>query len=578
MTHHLFKAALLLMFYATGPVEVTSQLGRQLFALPDDDGAVKAAREALAADPKNVALILKLSKAQAAKRQYQEAIVTCAQGLAVAPNSAELYLEKGHRELGLRQFKSALTDLNHAVELDPKQLDSFYHLGLAHYFLREFDQAADAFGHALDLAKTSDSLIDCSNWRYVSLRRSGQTAAAAQVLTRITPNIKNTEPHLFFYLQLLHFYQGKISESQVLPPKPSSPEDIEGELSFNTINYGVGNWYLYNNQPAKAREHFTKVVAGFAWNSWGFIGSELELAQTNPRPILEGGIVLPLYPPDSPLLKADRVNEPEQFNMSQSVPGRVNSIINIHNPSIEVHTVDRSINTGTAIILVAGGGHNTLNVGSESADFVPFFYNYGVNTIILRNRLRHDGYNPQTDAVNDALQAIRLVRQHAAEWNLDPNKIGMMGFSAGAELTAAAAVLYDDASRPDFVGIIYPGPSPFAKNRTPPPIPRNVPPAFIACGGSGDRVHAIWSMEYFSAMLNLGVPNIELHIYANGRHPGDPLPDGSHMSGGLTDRNGTPFGTWQIRFIDWFRDLGFLQKPGVETKAAKDLRDYSPKT
>jgi endo-1,4-beta-xylanase len=120
------------------------------------------------------------------------------------------------------------------------------------------------------------------------------------------------------------------------------------------------------------------------------------------------------------------------------------------------------------------------------------------------------------------------------------------------------------------VGLIYPGPSPFARNRTAPPIPRNVAPAFVLCGGSGDRVHAIWAIDYFNAMLALGVPNIEMHIYANGRHPGDPLSDGSRMSGGLTDRNGIPYGTWQTRFIEWFRDLGFLQKPGVETRAARD--------
>jgi endo-1,4-beta-xylanase len=83
-------------------------------------------------------------------------------------------------------------------------------------------------------------------------------------------------------------------------------------------------------------------------------------------------------------------------------------------------------------------------------------------------------------------------------------------------------------------------------------------------------VHAVWAIEYYSAMLAASVPNIEMHIYGNGRHPGDPLPDGSRMTGGLTDRGGIPFGTWQDRFIDWFRDLGFLQKPGVETKAAKD--------
>ena len=279
--------------------------------------------------------------------------------------------------------------------------------------------------------------------------------------------------------------------------------------------------------------------------------------------------------PARPYLNKDRVREAEQYNMSQAVPGRINSIVNIHNPSIEVHTVDRGLNTGAAVILVAGGGHNTLNVGTEGADFVPFFYNYGVNTVILRNRLRRDGYNPQTDEVYDAQQAIRLVRAYAKEWNIDPNKIGIMGFSAGAELATAAAVLFDDfdkknsdpgdplagiSSRPDFVGIIYPGPSPFARNRAAPPIPRNVPPSFIACAGSDDQVHAIWADEYFAAMLALGVPNIEMHIYGNGRHPGDLLRDGSHMTGGLTDRNETPFGTWQFRFIDWFRDLGFLQK------------------
>jgi len=307
-----------------------------------------------------------------------------------------------------------------------------------------------------------------------------------------------------------------------------------------------------------------------------------------PQPILQGGIVVTLYSADSPSLKQDRVREAEQYNLSKAVPGRINSIVNIHNPSIEVHTVDGGINTGAAVILAAGGGHNTLNVGSESADFVPYFYNHGVNTVILRNRLRRDGYNVQADAVNDALQAIRLVRAHAKEWGIDPNKIGIMGFSAGAELAAPAALFFEDfdkknsepseplagiSSRPDFVGLVYPGPSPFARNASP-PIPRNTPPAFITCAGSGDRVHAIWASEYCAAMLQAGVPNVEMHIYGNGRHPGDQLSDGTRMSGGLTDRNGMPFGTWQDRFIDWFRDLGFLQKPGVETKAARDIAAF----
>ncbi len=308
-----------------------------------------------------------------------------------------------------------------------------------------------------------------------------------------------------------------------------------------------------------------------------------------PRAILPGGIVVPLFRPDSPYLKADKIHLPEVYNLSRAVPGRIGSIVSIHNPSIEVHKVEPGINTGTAVIVIAGGGHRTLNVGGEAADFVPFFYNYGINTVILRNRLRADGYVAEVDAVRDAQQAVRVVRAYAQDWGIDPDRIGVMGFSAGAELAAPAAVLYDDwdkansdpadpfagiSSRPDFVGIIYPGPTPFARDREAPPIPRDVPPAFLACGSAGDRGHAIWALDYYRAMLMAGVPNVELHLYGNGRHPGDPLPEGGRMSGGLTDRGGIPFGTWQDRFIDWARDLGFLQKPGVATKAARDVAAY----
>src|SRR5205085_9263094 len=87
-----------------------------------------------------------------------------------------------------------------------------------------------------------------------------------------------------------------------------------------------------------------------------------------PQPILPGGVVVPLFPPGSPFLKSERVREAEQYNMTRGVPGRIASIVNIHNPSIEVHLVEASLNTGAAMILVAGGGHNFLNVGTESAD------------------------------------------------------------------------------------------------------------------------------------------------------------------------------------------------------------------
>jgi endo-1,4-beta-xylanase len=303
-----------------------------------------------------------------------------------------------------------------------------------------------------------------------------------------------------------------------------------------------------------------------------------------PQAILPGGVVIPLYPPDSPYLRKETVREPEQYFMS--APGEIGSIIHIHNPSIEFHPGNSKLNTGAAIILAAGGGHRTLNVGGEASDEVHYFSNYGINTIILRNRLRSDGYEPKVDGAADALQAIKLVRAHAKEWNIDPMKIGIMGFSAGAELAAASTLEWADfdskndvpenplakvSSRPDFAGLIYPGPSPFARGGTP-TIPRDAPPAFITSAGWGDWIHAVWATEYFTALLNDSVPNVEMHIYARGHHPGDKVGPGEPPStGGVTDRGFVAYDKWPDRFIDWFRDLGFLNKPGVETQAAKDV-------
>jgi endo-1,4-beta-xylanase len=235
-------------------------------------------------------------------------------------------------------------------------------------------------------------------------------------------------------------------------------------------------------------------------------------------------------------------------------------------------------NTGAAVIVAPGGGHKILWVGPEGYDLVPLFAKVGVSTIVLRNRLRVDGYEPTTDAVNDAFQAIRLVRSRAAEWKLDPAKIGMIGFSAGAELSAPTALFFADfaqknatgplgkiSPRPDFVGVIYPGPTPFTKAPET-PIPAEVPPSFIVCAGSGDQVHAIWANDYFTPMLKAGVPNLEMHIYGRGGH-----------GGAVSARGGIPFGTWQDRFLEWFRDLGFLDPPGTETKAARESAAYAKK-
>lgn len=261
-----------------GALELTSLLGRKLYALPDDD-SIPAARAKLAADPNNPTLAIALSQAQAGRRQYREAIETCTKALGAAPDNADLLIERGHRELGMRNFTAAQADLERASSLDPKKIDGFYHLGLANYFQGQFDAAADAFRKALALASDNDNVIDCTNWLYVSLRRGGRETEAAQALAKITPEIKNTGPHYAFYLRLLHFYQGSISELDVLPPKPKDANDVEAELAFDTVSYGVGNWHLYAHDPDRPAQIFLKVVTGDAWNSWGFIGSEVDLGR-----------------------------------------------------------------------------------------------------------------------------------------------------------------------------------------------------------------------------------------------------------------------------------------------------------
>jgi hypothetical protein len=118
-----------------------------------------------------------------------------------------------------------------------------------------------------------------------------------------------------------------------------------------------------------------------------------------PAPLLPGGSVLPLFASGSPLLNADRVHEPESYNhrgeptdLAAAAAGRIRTVVNVHNPTIEAHILPRGPqNTGSAIIVIPGGGHRILMIGPEGGDCVPFFANYGISTIILRERLRVDG-------------------------------------------------------------------------------------------------------------------------------------------------------------------------------------------
>jgi tetratricopeptide (TPR) repeat protein len=278
----LFFLAVALAVAASAPpsLEVTSQLGAKFYSLPDDKGVVTAASQNLAADPKSPKLLLKLAQAQASVWQDNEAAKTLSLALEISPDNADLYTERGHRELPLREFTRARADLSRAAALNPKIMAAYYHLGLAHFFLGEFAASADAFRHAVENAPNSDERINSTNWLCAALFRAGRKDEAAKAAEAITPEMTNQEPHTRFYLNLVRFFQGRMSETEALPPEPPADNtDQEVELPFDTVAFGIGSWHIAHGDTAKAQEYFHRILKGHVWITWGFVGAETELVR-----------------------------------------------------------------------------------------------------------------------------------------------------------------------------------------------------------------------------------------------------------------------------------------------------------
>jgi acetyl esterase/lipase len=190
-------------------------------------------------------------------------------------------------------------------------------------------------------------------------------------------------------------------------------------------------------------------------------------------------------------------------------------------------------NTGAAVVVFPGGGYNILAIDLEGTEVCDWLNSQGITCVLLKYRVPGTGPYPKSSAaLQDAQRAVGLVRSHAAEWNFDPNRVGVLGFSAGAHLAAALSThfdqrLYDpvDAAdklscRPDFAVIVYPGYLALAdKNFAPNPEINptdKTPPSFIV-QAEDDPVHVENAVVYFLALKNAKVP-AELHIYAQGGH------------------------------------------------------------
>ena len=250
--------------------------------------------------------------------------------------------------------------------------------------------------------------------------------------------------------------------------------------------------------------------------------------------------------------------------------GKIQNISGVVTPSITVYLPDAGKSTGTAVILCSGGGLMSHSWGSDVINMAKWLNERGIAAIGLKYRTRVMGgaggprmggggggmalsasvtefskisksnANPDTsesgvknidNAINDALRAMEIVRAHAAEWHINPDKIGYLGFSAGGGVGLGATVRADAAHRPAFMATIY-GPSLIDVE-----VPENAPKLFIATRGDHHNV-AAGLVSLYLDWKRAGA-NAEMHLYDDGTGPFGP------------DDIGNTSGTWRESFYRW---------------------------
>jgi endo-1,4-beta-xylanase len=257
---------------------------------------------------------------------------------------------------------------------------------------------------------------------------------------------------------------------------------------------------------------------------------------------------VPLWPSGAP--------GSEGFTGKEVVDAR-GMVSNIHNPTLTLYLPPKEEATGAAVVICPGGGHRYLAIDHEGHDAAKWLASIGVAGFVLKYRLaRAEGstYKVDVHALEDGQRAIRMVRNRAQEWGVDPARVGMMGFSAGGEVTALAATRFDAgvegatdpvdrlSSRPDFQVLVYPGIRVDTLN-----ITKDTPPTFLI-SANDDRRPSRSNVDFYLALVQAGVP-AELHIYARGGH-----------GFGMRDRK-VPVSSWTARLQEWMTDSGFLRKP-----------------
>jgi acetyl esterase/lipase len=248
---------------------------------------------------------------------------------------------------------------------------------------------------------------------------------------------------------------------------------------------------------------------------------------------------VPLWPAGAPGSEAKK-DLPET-----TVDGNIASI---HNPSLTAFLPDAGHATGAAVVVIPGGGHRFVVVEKEGYTVARWLAAHGIAAFVLKYRLAREAgstYQIEGESLRDVQRAVRLVRSRATSWAVDPARVGVLGFSAGGQLAALAAMRFDagqpratdlverQSARPAFQGLIYPG-----ATETIAPT-KESPPAFLVAGGDDRPDISEGVARAYLAFHTAGVP-AELHVYAGVGH-------------GFALRAGPAIG-WIARFTDWIAE------------------------
>ncbi len=228
-------------------------------------------------------------------------------------------------------------------------------------------------------------------------------------------------------------------------------------------------------------------------------------------------------------------------------------IFNVVTPTLTAYLPERTKANGTGVIIAPGGAFVALAISLESNDVAHWLQERGIAAFVLKYRImekRGEGIpaNMNMDeagkyGIADGIQALKVVRQHAAEWGVSPDRVGFMGFSAGAMVTSGALLQKDAAARPYFAAMIYGAPFGIM-----PAIPAKLPPMFMAWA-QDDAVALTPIVKFYDALRSAG-HKPEVHIFNSGGH-------GFGMR-----KQGTSSDHWIDAFYYWLEAQGFTKQAG----------------